>query len=433
MKVEELYQLFLKHRKITTDSRHVEKDSLFFALSGDNFDGNAFAEDALSKGASHAVIDNEDYKTDERYVVVGNSLKTLQALAKYHREKLDIPVLGITGSNGKTTTKELVMAILKSKYRIYGTQGNLNNHIGVPLTLLNISDKDEIAVVEMGANHLGEIGFLCEIAQPGYGIITNVGKAHLEGFGSYEGVKKTKKQLYDFVAKMDGKIILNGEDVNLIMMAGDISRITYGFLNPKAHIQVKDIRLNPFLQLSWTSVNNEEEYHIKTHLPGKFHWSNVMNAVSAGVLFGVEPKLINQAVESYIPSNNRSQFIETSDNLLFLDAYNANPSSMQAAMEYFFEIDKPGKIMIVGEMLELGETSFEEHQKIISLLQENQNLLDDVLLVGKSFEGLDHPQFKHFSTTEKLMEYIRQNKPKNNTIFLKGSRGNRLESLTKYL
>ncbi len=433
MKVEELYQLFLKHRKITTDSRHVEKDSLFFALSGENFDGNAFADDALSKGAAYAVIDNSDYKKDERYIVVSNSLKSLQALAKYHREQLDIPVLGITGSNGKTTTKELVMAVLKSKYRIYGTQGNLNNHIGVPLTLLNISDKDEIAVVEMGANHLGEIGFLCEIAQPGYGIITNVGKAHLEGFGSYEGVKKTKKQLYDFVAKVEGKIILNGEDVNLVMMAGDISRITYGFLNPKVHIQVKDIKLNPFLQLIWSPVNSEKEYQVNTHLPGKFHWSNVMNAVSAGLLFGVEPKLINQAVASYIPSNNRSQFVETSDNLLFLDAYNANPSSMQAAMEYFFEIDKPNKIMIVGEMLELGESSREEHQRLLSLLKENQNLLDDVLLVGMSFEGLDHPQFKHFSTTEKLMEYIRQNKPKNKTIFLKGSRGNRLESLTKYL
>lgn len=433
MKVEELYHLFLKHRKISTDSRKVEKGDLFFALSGENFDGNAFAKEALHKGASYAVIDNPGYKTDERCIVVNNSLKTLQALAKYHRGQLNIPVLGITGSNGKTTTKELVMAVLKSKHQICGTQGNLNNHIGVPLTLLSIGDEDEIAVIEMGANHVGEIGFLCEIAQPGYGIITNVGKAHLEGFGSFEGVKKTKKELYDYVSKAGGKLIINGEDTNLVMMAGDTSRITYGYLNPKAHIQVKNIRLTPFLELTWGYANHQQEYTIQTQLPGKFHWSNVMNAVSAGLLFDIDPELINKAIAAYTPSNNRSQFIQTSDNLLFLDAYNANPSSMQAAMEYFFDIEKPNKMMIVGEMFELGHTAKEEHQKLIKSIEENQNLLDGVLLTGKSFEDIPQKKFRHFSTTEKLMEYLRQNKPKNKTIFIKGSRKNKLEILTNLL
>lgn len=432
MDMQLLYELFLKYPEISTDSRQIVPGSLFFALSGENFDGNRFASDAIRKGAAYAIIDDSAQQKSEQYIVVDNVLKTLQNLALWHRDKLNIPVIGITGSNGKTTTKELVIKVLGQKYQVAGTEGNLNNHIGVPLSLLRITSRHEIAVIEMGANHPGEIGFLASLAKPDYGIITNVGKAHLEGFGSFEGVKKTKKELYDYIAQTNGEIILNADDAHLLEMAENTPSVTYSKTNKKADYLVSRFSSSPFAELSWQKAQESQKHHVKSNLPGGFHWTNIMNAVVAGDIFGVLPHNINQAVADYIPSNNRSQVIQSEDNHIFLDAYNANPSSMRAALDYFLSADYPDKLLIIGEMMELGEYSQKEHQDLIDFLKEKENLVEDIFLVGNAFPKKTTP-FRHFQNTQELEDYLINNKPKEKSVFIKGSRGNRLESLIKYL
>lgn len=433
MQTEALYQHYLKHPEITTDSRNVNPGSLFFALSGENFDGNTFADDALKKGAAYAVIDNAAYNKSNQHILVADTLKALQELAAYHRKQLSIPVIGITGSNGKTTTKELLLKVLSKRYTVLGTSGNLNNHIGVPLTLLNIRKNHQMAVIEMGANHPGEIAFLCELARPTHGLVTSVGKAHIKGFGSFEGVKKTKKELYDFLADNDGAIVLNAEDKELMQMAPSMQHVTsFGFKMPKADIRVEDISLNPFLVLYWEATNHRI-HKIETHLPGRFHWTNVMNAVAMGVVFDVPSDSINKAISSYVPDNNRSQIVKTTHNEIFLDAYNANPSSMIAALDYFFEVKKRNKVLILGEMLELGDISEKEHHNLVRHILKKADMLDEAYLVGPSFKHFADNRFINFTSTSELKDFLTSHPLRNKTILLKGSRGNRLESITYLL
>lgn len=432
MNIESLYELFLKNPSISTDSRRIEPGSLFFALSGENFDGNRFATDALDKGAAYAIVDKQEFVMGARYILVEDTLQALQELARHHRQQLKIPFIGITGSNGKTTTKELLVNVLKQKYRVGATQGNLNNHIGVPLTLLTLNRSHEIAVIEMGANHPGEIAFLCELAMPGWGIITNVGKAHLKGFGSFEGVIKTKKELFDYLCHHQGTIIINADDKHLVEMAGTCPKISYSGHNNNAALIVKEITQKRYVQVIWQKAGETQQYHAASNLPGKFHWSNIMNAVTAGVTFEIPPEAINKAVKAYIPDNNRSQLIHTRNNKIFLDAYNANPSSMMAALEYFFSHTSEPKLLIIGEMMELGSYAAKEHQKIVDYIEERSHLFEEVILVGASFQQVTG-NFSHFNTTAQLQEHLGKKSFTNKYIFIKGSRGNKLETLIKYL
>lgn len=431
--IKKIYELFLKYPVINTDSRKVEQGSLFFALKGENFDGNQFAGTAISNGAAYAVVDNSSLVKDDRYILVDDALRALQLLAQYHRRKYNIPFIGITGSNGKTTTKELMTSVLSQKYEVISTSGNFNNHIGVPLTLLQLNNKHEIAVIEMGANHRGEIDTLCEIVKPGYGIITNVGKAHLEGFGSFEGVKKTKKELYDHIRKVNGSILINIEDDDLRRMAEGINKITYGYTNKKAEVFAQQIKAEPFLSIVWKSWKYKQSFRVQTKLLGDYNWSNVMAAITAGILFGIEPEEINSAVAAYDPSNNRSQFLKTSSNEIILDAYNANPTSMEKALQNFFKLKKNNKCLILGDMMELGEESRKEHESILKIINRNRQEFDKVFLVGEQFEALQTKDAITFNSTDSIKAYLREKPLKSKTILVKGSRGNHLETLTEVL
>lgn len=430
---EKLYREFNKNPIVVIDSRKARKGSIFFGLRGEKFDGNSFANEALRNGAALAVVDDPAVAKNQKYLLVDSALEALQNLALYHRKKFNIPFIGITGSNGKTTTKELITRVLRQKYKVLATSGNYNNHIGVPLTLLEVSSNHQIAVIEMGANHPGEIEKLCDIALPDYGLITNVGKAHLEGFGSFEGVKKTKKELYDHVKKVNGKILINIEDFDLVMMADDISRITYGFATNKADVVAHQVEADPFLKLVWESVKYKTQYSQKTKLLGEYNWTNVMAAITAGILFGVNPDEISRAIASYEPSNNRSQYLKTSGNEIILDAYNANPTSMEKAIENFLKLKKENKCLILGEMMELGEQSTEEHETIVEMISKNKHKLDQVFLVGQQFGKLNPDFALSFGETESVKNYLKDNPLKGKTILVKGSRGNHLEELTKVL
>ena len=430
---EKLYNLFLKNRRISTDSRNIPEDCLFFALKGERFDGNRFANSALQKGAAYAIVDEPSVVENERYILVDDTLEALQQLARYHRERLDIPLIGITGSNGKTTTKELITGVLSQNHNLLATKGNLNNHIGVPLTILQINDQHDIAVVEMGANHPGEIAFLSEIARPQYGIITNVGKAHLEGMGDFEGVKKTKKELYDFIKKTNGKILINIEDVDLMQMANDIPRLTYGYANTSANVRAHKISAEPYLSLEWSAVGYQEVFSIKTQLLGEYNWTNVMAAIATGILFGVTPTDINRALTSYSPSDNRSQYLVTASNEVFLDAYNANPTSMQKALTSFMKLSKTNKCLILGEMKEMGVDAEREHKIIVELIHKFRDEFDTVLLVGEEFSKLSPPNTKTFFDTEALKGFLETSPLQGKTIMVKGSRSNQLEILTEVL
>lgn len=395
--MESLYSLFKKFPKVSTDSRAVEPGSLYFALRGEQFDGNAFADDALAKGAAYVIIDNPsvqkaDFREDERFIVVDDALSALQGLARHHRQHLDIPVFGLTGSNGKTTTKELLRSVLSMGFEVLATKGNLNNHIGVPLTLLQIHAGVEIAIVEMGANHPGEIAFLCELAAPTHGLITNVGKAHLEGFGDFEGVKKTKGELYDYLAGHRGQLFIQGDNAVLAEMAaerfGDLvprqepGAFTYG---PGASNQYRGevVSANPFLEITW---QHGSAFHtLQTQLAGAYNLENVLAAVAVGKYFGLSDQQVNQGIQDYAPSNNRSQIIDTSKgNRIIGDYYNANASSMAAALESFRQLTDPRpKILILGDMFELGKSAPEEHRRVIHLALETGAAR--VLLIGKNF------------------------------------------------
>ena len=428
--VENLYRIFQKHPVITTDSRKVSPESIFFALKGENFNGNRFADNALQEGAAYVVVDEPASGKDDRYLLTKDVLSTLQELAQYHREKLAIPIIAITGSNGKTTTKELIHATLSQNYRTYSTSGNLNNHIGVPLTLLSIQPDTEIAVVEMGANHSGEIAFLCNMARPTHGLITNIGKAHLEGFGNLEGVVHAKTELYDFLRKGDGTVFINAADSLLMDHAEDLTKITYGF-NPEADISGNVIPGSDYLELELT-IKNQKSQLISSNLFGRYNALNILAAASVGDYFDIPANMIALAMSEYRPDNNRSQIKQTERNLLILDSYNANPSSMSLVLKEFTGTIGSRKMAILGDMLEVGANADEEHQKILILLEELD--FSQVILVGPVFSQLNtNPDWKCFETSELAKEWLSTNHIESTTILLKGSRAIRLEEIVECL
>ncbi len=440
-----LYNHFLKHPIVCTDTRDIKKDSIFFALKGGNFNANQFAEQALDSGCSLVVIDEIfplskgvrgiTPQEDERYFLVDDVLSTLQALANYHRKQLSIPVISITGTNGKTTSKELLHAVLSQKYNVLATKGNLNNHIGVPLTLLNIKAQHEIAIVEMGANHQQEIDLLCAIAEPDFGMITNIGKAHLEGFGGFEGVVKTKNELYNFIRQKKGKVFVNADNKLLQKLSEGMDKITFGTLKGADYIG-EFVESNPFVKLKCKAKNDtqsiDEKPIITTQLIGNYNFENILAAACIGHYFDVSGEQIKQGLENYVPSNNRSQVMQTQSNLLLLDAYNANPSSMHAAIENFAQMNQPNKMVILGDMLELGADSEKEHDIIITLLHKKN--ITNLLLVGPFFkESGKSINAKTFSNSDEAVAYLKQNPVKNTTILIKGSRGIKLEKVVEVL
>lgn len=439
MEMENLYNLFceldrkfrIAHPEIscvTTDSRNCPEGSLFFALKGENFNGNAYAAKALEQGAAYAVIDEPQYAQDDRYIVVDNTLKTLQRLACEHRIVLGKPIIGITGTNGKTTTKELTAAVLSQKYNVHYTKGNLNNHIGVPLTLLQMTDKHDIGIIEMGASHPGDIKELVEIACPNAGIITNVGKAHLQGFGSFEGVMKTKGELYDYIRANQGFIFRNIDNPYLSKMAGDLPVHTYSLLDNVAEVSGKVLDCTGFLSMEMHVGG--QTFALRTHLVGAYNAENVLAAACIGNTFGVASEEIKRAIEGYVPQNNRSMLVKSAYNTIVVDAYNANPTSMKAAIENFAQMHMNHQTLILGDMLELGEQSEEEHKKIVELLV--QNHFTDVYLVGKEFAATASG-FSHFSDVNALAQYLKEHPIRERYVLLKGSRGIKLEQLQDYL
>lgn len=424
MSIEELYGLYLKHPHIQTDTRKLKEGELFFALKGDNFNGNLFAKNALEAGAAYAVIDDADYKQDERYIVVENVLDTLQQLALHHRKQFQIPFIAVTGSNGKTTTKELITAVLKQRYITYATEGNLNNHIGVPLTLLKIRQDAEMAIIEMGANHLHEIESYCKIALPTHAVITNCGKAHLEGFGSEEGVRKGKGELYDFIRDHDGVIFRSSDLPYLSEMAHDIQhQVTYGSANA---YYIGKVLSNPvFLKIAL--MTSGMETIVTTQLAGDFNFPNVMAAVAIGAYFKVSADAIKAAIEQYAPDNSRSQFVSIGTNKIILDAYNANPTSMRAAIQNFaLSEELSSKMIWLGAMKEMGEEEHKEHTELIRFIK--QYSWADVILVGKEFSRLQE-NYKWFSSSREAADFIKEHKPENASILIKGSRGSKMEIL----
>ena len=424
--VEQVYNAFLGcDQKVTTDTRNIAKNDLFFALKGPNFNGNKFAEKALELGAKYAVIDEKEYFIEGKTFLVENVLETLQNLARHHREKINIPVVAITGTNGKTTTKELLGAVLTSQYNILITEGNLNNHIGVPLTLLQLNKEHEIAVIEMGASKIGYIKELVEIALPNYGIITNIGKAHLEGFGDVETIKRTKFELYDFIIKNKGGVVINNEDELLTSyIPKEIDKFTYGF--SKADVTGKVVKQTPTLEMELTMEENAPKM-VKTNLLGAYNQNNILAAACVGKIFKVSKENIERSIAHYSPTNNRSQLVKTSKNTVIADCYNANPTSTMESLISFNEIESSQKLVILGDMLELGSASEVEHQAIVDYL-ENTSL--KTILVGKCYQKTKSG-FTTFKDTLELIPFLKQNGLENSLVLLKGSRGIKLEILLK--
>ena len=424
--IETIYQHYLTAYKVSTDSRKVEKDAVFFALKGENFDANDFALQVAEQGvASLVVADRKDLPKHERILIVDDALKALQDLAAYHRSQSSATVLSITGTNGKTTTKELVSAVLAKKYRIIHTMGNLNNHIGVPLTLLSIQPDTEIAVVEMGANHPGEIDFLCKIADPDYGLITNIGKAHLEGFGSCEGVIKTKTELYRHIKSHGKAVFVNQGNPLLWEQSEGQERISYG-RHCAAFCPVAPGTCNPYLSVFW------RKHLIQTYLVGSYNFENVAAAIGVGQYFNVDENAIIKALEAYTPTNSRSQVIETKNNRIIMDAYNANPTSMRAALINFARICGEQHLLILGDMRELGSASEEEHRNILGLMKDLK--FKEALLVGANFCTYnENPDWKTFAKVEDLCEYLGANPVSGKTILVKGSNSIQLGKVLPFL
>lgn len=434
MKTEQLYEIFLQHPIITTDSRDCPAGSIFFALRGASFNGNLYAASALEKGCSYAVVEKAFApKDDERFIAVGNPEKALQDLAAYHRQQLDIPVLQITGTNGKTTSKELIACVLQEARNVLFTEGNLNNHLGVPRTLLRMTKEHDIAIIETGANHPGEIAFLCNMVKANYGLITNVGRAHLEGFGSFQGVKKTKGELYDDLQQRNAKIFLNALDEDLLQMAKERGFHLYDNAIPYIEGRIEDC--NPFVRMQWRSEDDAPWHTIQTHLIGAYNISNLRAAVTIGLYFGITPEQICHAIGNYIPSNSRSEFRNTGKNTLIVDAYNANPSSMIAALTNFQFIDSKHKMVILGDMRELGADSELEHRKIMDVLAGMP--LEEVWLVGENFASLNYQNKRisprYFKDVEDVKEELTNNPLTDKTILIKGSNGTKLFQLPEYL
>jgi len=427
MEIAELYKCFMECGKVTTDSRNCPEGSMFIALKGETFNGNAFAAQALKQGCRYAVIDESEY-AGEGTILVDNCLQALQQLANYHRRQLKTPVIGITGTNGKTTTKELISTVLSRKFNTLYTEGNFNNHIGVPLTLLRLTKEHEMAVVEMGANHPGEIKTLVHIAEPDYGIITNVGKAHLQGFGSFEGVIRTKGELYDFLRDKGGAtIFIQNENPYLNGIAEGLTCVRYG-QTAGLYVSGELISCSPFLSFRWTAEGVSHE--VNTHLIGSYNLDNMLAAAAIGRYFGVSDDDISSALASYLPHNNRSQLKETADNKLIVDAYNANPTSMMAALKNFRQVEAPHKMVILGDMKELGEASREEHQKVVDYLKECG--FDRVVLVGPEFAAATH-SYQTFQHVDEVLADIRMHKPQGYYILIKGSNSMKLSQLPECL
>lgn len=427
---EKIYQIFKSCRSVSTDSRIIQSGSIFFALKGDNFDGNKFVETAINNGCIAAVTSNKNLADEQKIFYVPDTLKELQNLANYHRRKLKIPIIAITGTNGKTTTKELISAVLAQKIRVSYTGGNKNNHIGVPLTLLSMNHTVDIGVVEMGANHVGEIKTLCEIAEPDYGIITNIGKAHLEGFGSLEGVKKTKGELYNYLKQKNAVIFHNTDNPILTELLGNYSAIGYGTKDNNFCIgQYTEIALHAGIK--WKSGN--ESGLAKSNLFGDYNFENILAAITIGTYFNVPGTAIDSAISCYYPRNNRSQLVKTSRNSLILDFYNANPTSMEAAINNFHNhIQDKNKSLILGDMLELGNDSIEEHKKLLDLIEEKG--LKKAFLIGNIFWNFkDDYDFNFFRTVEEFASHIVKHPEIGKFFLIKGSRGIKLEKCTDYL
>lgn len=426
MEIEELYNRFTECNGLTTDSRHCPEGSMFLALKGETFNGNAFAAQSLAQGCRYAVVDEPQYASPEnpRIILVDNCLETLQKLANYHRRRLGTRMIGVTGTNGKTTTKELIATVLGEKFKVLYTQGNFNNHIGVPLTLLRLKPEHEMAVIEMGANHPGEIKTLVHIAEPDYGIITNVGKAHLQGFGSFEGVIRTKGELYDFLReKGNATIFIQNENPYLNKIATGLTCVRYG-QTPGLDVTGKVVSCSPFLHFNWTAEGISHE--VQTHLIGSYNLDNALAAVAIGRYFGVEDTQICHALSSYVPQNNRSQLVHTASNTLIVDAYNANPTSMMAALENFRQIEAAHKVAILGDMKELGEGSHEEHQKVVDFLKECG--FERVMLVGPEFGGTSS-SFEHYKDVKEVEALLAAHPLQGCCVLVKGSNSMKLSEL----
>ncbi len=435
MNVKELYQLYLQHPQVTTDSRDCPKDSIFIALKGVSFDGNKFAKSALEKGCSYAIVDEKEYagEGNDRFILVDDCLTAYKELAREHRRQFSVPVVGITGTNGKTTTKELVSAVLAGKYRVMHTEANYNNDVGVPKTLLRLTADDEIAVVEMGASHPGDIKKLVDYVEPTCGLITNVGRAHLQGFGSFEGVMKTKGELYDFLKAHDGLVFLNTSNEHLVDMAQqrELERIVSYGTDGDAQVQGEVGVCEPFLTFSWHVDGQPNVYEVHTHLVGTYNMDNMLAAIAVGLHFDVAPQQICHALESYQPSNNRSQLEQTERNWLIVDAYNANPTSMAAALDNFRRITvRQPKMVILGDMRELGSVSQEEHQKVVDTLRKDD--FSKVWLVGEDF-GKTDCDFRKFKDVEEVKAAIAKEQPQGYYILVKGSNSIKLFQLPELL
>ncbi|WP_396636951.1 UDP-N-acetylmuramoyl-tripeptide--D-alanyl-D-alanine ligase [Maribacter sp. R77961] len=425
MKIEDLHKIFLRYPSVCTDTRKLLKNDIFFALKGENFNGNEYAKKAIENGATYAIIDEERFFVDDRTIIVKNALTTLQRLANFHRNYSKARVIALTGSNGKTTTKELINAVLSKKYRTIATIGNLNNHIGVPLTLLSIKKDTEIAIVEMGANHQKEIEFLSGLTEPDFGYITNFGKAHLEGFGGVKGVIKGKSELYTHLIAENKGIFMNADDpIQKEKLASYINKYGFSTSDPSFTI-IKMPKANPFVEIEIGQT------HISTKLIGSYNFPNCCAAILMGKYFNVPDDMIKIGLESYLPDNNRSQVIEKKGHKIILDAYNANPTSMKAALENFSQIEGDRKCLFLGDMFELGEQAKEEHQNIAELAQALE--LNNTCLIGENFYEVKS-DFKKFKTYNDLKDYLRsENIPKNSSMLIKGSRGMALERILEIL
>ncbi len=426
MDIKSIHNYFLQCKSVSIDTRKIEPDSLFVAIKGENFDANTFANEALEKGAKFVIIDNPSFFVDHRTLVVEDSLKTLQELAKFHREFLKIPIIALTGSNGKTTTKELIHVVLSKKYNTKATLGNLNNHIGVPLTLLSFNKETEIGIVEMGANHQKEIEFLCEIAKPDYGYITNFGKAHLEGFGGVEGVIKGKSEMYAYLRNNHKTVFVNLNDPIQVEKTLNINSFTFG-LNTPANVTIQSIKANPFVEVQ---INNIK---ISSHLIGLYNSNNINAALAIGINFGVPLIDIKKAIEDFVPQNNRSQMLTMNSNEIILDAYNANPSSMVVALENFFQLENQNKIAILGDMFELGEESQSEHKSIVDLVV-NKNSLKTFFIGNDFYENrIQSDKCNFYSSFEDFSKEFNGKEIKNTLLLIKGSRGMALERTLQLL
>ena len=422
MKIEDIYKIYKQFPSIETDSRKLKKDDIFFALKGPNFNGNNFAKQALESGAAYVVADEPLSLLSEKIIQVENVLETLQHLAKYHREQFRIPFIAITGSNGKTTTKELLHEVLSTTFKTYTTKGNLNNHIGIPLTILKIKPDAEIAVIEMGANHLHEISGYCQYAKPTHGLITNIGKAHLEGFGGEENVKKGKGELFQYLKNNDGTVFVNTDDDAVYDLSKPISNaIFYGSKSKNSTGAI--IKNDPFIEVK---IEDEKPFTIQTNLVGAYNLPNVLAAFCIGKYFKIEGEKIKSAIENYQPSNSRSQLIQKDTNTIILDAYNANPGSMKAAIENFAKMKGDKKILLLGSMMELGTESEKEHADIVSLI--DQNKWDAVVLVGKNFKEIKN-NYIYFENSLQARDWLKKENIKNAQILIKGSRSIQMEKV----